>query len=104
MEVQGLGKLWSHMKPTSFEDGDVLDIHVGQLWSLVRGTLPYDWYSLRWCESTAGHTYDNKYLTNKETYAENNDSVNERIHETPYIYRVGEDKDPTVLCNRRLTR
>ena len=47
---------------------------------------------------------DNKYLANKETYAENNESVNDRIHETPYVYSVGEDKDPTVLCNRRLTR
>ena len=75
-EVQALGKLWSHMKPTSFEDGDVLDIHVGQLWSLVRGTLPYDWYSLRWCESTAGHTYSNKYLATSEAYADNNESVN----------------------------
>ena len=99
-EVAALGKLWGHMKPTSFKNGDVIDVHVGQLWSLVIGTLPYDFYSLRWCDSLAGHQYDSTLLKEKKTYDSSNDSVNARVHESPYAYKVGEQKEGIIACRR----
>lgn len=91
-QVSAIGKFWSHLKPTSFDKGDEIDIHVGQLWSLVLGALPYDYYSLRWCDSVEGHTYDKKKLPNKSTYDEDNDEVNENVHESPYTYFVGDNR------------
>ena len=86
--VMGIGKLWGDLKPTSFDQGDVIDVHVGQLWSLIVGTLPYDYYSLKWCDSTAGHMYDDTKLKDKSTTKRNgkvNDiGVNDKIHESPY--------------------
>ena len=96
--MSALGRFWSHLKPTSFAKGDVVDIQVGQLWSHVREFLPYDFYSLKWCDSTAGHIYDGEKYKNKQSYADNNDSVNTIIHESPFQYKVGQDEDSIVLC------
>ena len=74
--------MWSPLKPTSFNEGDIIDIHVGQLWSLVLGTEPRDFYSLNWCESTEGHQYDSNAL--EEGAGIQNDDVNRRTHESPY--------------------
>lgn len=45
------------MKPKNYKDGDILDIFVGQLWS-AHSSVPFDFYKLDWCQSTAGHVYD----------------------------------------------
>ena len=66
--VQALGRLWGDLKPTSFDKGDPVDVHVGQLWSSVVGSLPYDFYSLKWCDSTEGHMYDESILKDKKEY------------------------------------
>ena len=93
--VEGLGKLWGDLKPTSFDKGDAIDIHVGMLWSAVVGLIPYDFYSLKWCDSVAGHVYDADKLKNKHLVSRNgkvNDQeVNDRLHESPYQYTVGEN-------------
>ena len=102
--VEALGKLWGHLKPKSFSKGDPIDMHVGQLWSLVAGTLPYDFYSLRWCDSTEGHQYDNTLLRQNKTFDDNNDDINTIIHESPYTYTVGESQDSMIACNRIMTR
>ncbi len=62
-EGLALGRMWSDLKPRSYNVGDKLDIHVGQLWSFTNSPVPYDYYSLNWCDSKAGHTYDNTHLT-----------------------------------------
>ena len=59
--VNSLGKLWGDLKPRSYKDGDKIDVHVGRLWSAVLSPMPYDFYSLNWCPSTAGHEYDGGY-------------------------------------------
>ena len=91
--VKGLGRLWGDLKPTSFERGEPVDIHVGQLWSSVVGLIPYDFYSLKWCDSTAGHIYDQEKLKDKDKVARNgkvNDlGVNDHTHESPYQYTIG---------------
>ena len=91
--VEGLGRLWGDLKPTSFRKGDAVDIHVGQLWSAVVGLIPYDFYSLKWCDSVAGHVYDSDKLKDKDKVERNgkvNDQdVNDRLHESPYSYTVG---------------
>ena len=98
-----LGKLWSDVKPTSFKEGDNVDIHVGQLFSLViGGALPYDFYSVRWCDSVKGHQYDSTILAQNKTVSE--DEINERVHESPYSYKVGKSTGVEVLCNRILTK
>ena len=67
-------------------------MHVGQLWSLAVDHLPYDFYSLRWCDSTEGHKYDASKLGLGDVYdEEGNDKVNSVIHQSPYQYTVGED-------------
>ena len=91
--VHALGKMWSHLKPTSFDKGDTIHVHVGQLWSLVRGTVPYDFYSLNWCKSTAGHEHDGIAFEDRKSAFDNNEDVNSDIHESPYEYWVGETKD-----------
>lgn len=91
------------MKPTSFKEGDYVDIHVGQLFSLViGGALPYDFYSVRWCDSVKGHQYDSSILAENKTVPE--EEINERVHESPYSYRVGKSADVEVLCNRIFSR
>ena len=45
------------MKPASYQEGDVLDIHVGQLFS-SQNSVPFDFYALNWCESSSGREYD----------------------------------------------
>ena len=37
------------LKPKSYRNGDVLDIHVGQLWS-THISVNYDFYTLDWCK------------------------------------------------------
>ena len=105
-EVCGLGKLWGDLKPTSFNQGDPVDIHVGQLWTLVVGVIPYDFYSLKWCDSTEGHMYDESKLKEKKpknNHKVNDYGVNDNIHESPYQYTVGEDQDAIIACNRILS-
>ena len=105
--VEGLGRLWGDLKPTSFEKGDALDIHVGQLWSSVVGLVPYDFYSLKFCDSVAGHVYDSDKLKDKQFVERNgivNDQgVNDRLHESPYQYTVGKDVDGEITCRRVLS-
>ena len=71
------------------------------------GTLPYDFYTLNWCASVAGHTYDEEKYKEKQKSERNgkiNDyGVNDKIHESPYEYTVGENKDGIVACRRLLT-
>ena len=102
--VHGLGRLWDDLKPRSFKSGDQLDVHVGQLWSYVVGALPYDFYSLEFCESTEGHQYQSGILKDEKTFADNNDTVNTKLHESPYQYWVGEDKNSIIACNRYLSQ
>ena len=106
-EVEALGQLWGDLKPTSFDKGDNIDVHVGQLWSLVVGTLPYDFYTLNWCDSVAGHIYNESKFKEKQKRERNgkiNDyGVNDKIHESPYEYTVGENKDAIVACRRLLS-
>ena len=95
--------MWSHLKPTSFAKNDEIHVHVGQLWSLVQAEVPYDFYSLKWCESTAGHEYDSTLLAEKKSAYDKNEHVNRRIHESPYEYKVGENQDAIELCTKTFT-
>ena len=64
--TQGLGRFWGDLRPRSYKKGDVLDIKVGRLWSAVAATMPYDFYSLNWCDSTAGHSWDGGHKRQKK--------------------------------------
>ena len=78
---QCVNVLWfPHLTPKAYEKNDVLDIFAGQLWS-DRTTLPFDFYKLNWCNSTAGHAYDPNSLgvTMRDT---------KMVH-SPYKYTVG---------------
>ena len=104
-QAEALGKMWSHMKPTSYSEGDYVDVHVGQLWSLVRGEVPFDFYSLNWCDSTASHSHNGKTRYDKEVsnIATENSDVNRFTHESPYSYKIGDTKEATVVCKKILT-
>lgn len=52
-----LGNPFLPLQPNSFKKGDILDVHAGQLFSRRRA-MPFDFYKLAWCDSTAGHAYD----------------------------------------------
>jgi len=68
----------------------------------VLGTEPFDFYSLNWCDSSKGHTYDDSILKEKIVYG---DTVNESVHESPYTYRVGESMDTAeVVCRKILSK
>ena len=45
------------MTPRTFENGEILDIHVGQLWN-DKSALPFDFYKLHWCPNRKGDGYD----------------------------------------------
>ena len=92
------------MKSRDYRAGDSLDIHVGQMWSDVIGSPPYDFYSLNWCDSTKGHSFDPSIIPEKKFFAESNDSVNSWTHESPYTYKLGEDVSSQIVCNRVMTR
>ena len=87
--VNSLGRLWGDMKPTSYKDGDIIDVHVGRLWSSVYVPLPYDFYSLNWCPSKAGHEYDGGYNRIYQNHYSHNDEANTNLHESPFEYKVG---------------
>lgn len=79
------------MKPRSFKDGDELNVHVGRLWSAVAAPMPYDFYSLNWCDSTAGHTWDGGHKRqNKMTYDHDDSHANENLHESPFSFKIGQ--------------
>ena len=105
-DVQAIGRLWGDLRPTSFAKGDVVDVHVGQLWSAVVGSIPMYYYSLPWCDSTEGHQYDSKFMDVKKVIPKNgkvNDyGVNDWIHESPYQYTIGENQDVIIACHRIL--
>ena len=44
------------MKPQSYQQGDELDIYVGQLFSNINSVI-YDFYALNWCTSVIGRGY-----------------------------------------------
>ena len=78
---QCVNALWfPHLTPKAYEKKDKLDIFAGQLFS-DRTTVPYDFYKLNWCDSTAGHAYDPNSLgvTMRDT---------KMVH-SPYKYTVG---------------
>ena len=94
-QAEAFGKMWSHLKPTSYTKGEFVDVHVGQFWSLVRGEVPFDFYSLNWCESTASHAHNGNTRYDKEVsaIATDNDDVNRYTHESPYSYKIGDTKE-----------
>jgi len=100
--VQSLGKLWGDLKPKSYKEGDKLDIHVGRLWSAVAAPLPYDFYSLNWCESTAGHKYDGGYNRMFKMEYGHNDDANLNLHESPYTYEIGHGRGHVAVCKKML--
>ena len=65
--------------------------------------MPYDFYSLKWCDSTAGHSHDGTLLADRKSAYDNNERVNGNIHESPYEYWVGESKESIVICNSMMT-
>lgn len=101
-QVNALGKLWGHIKPPAYEDDDELSVKVGQLWSLVAAIEPYDFYSLNWCQSKAGHVFDELKYKNKDSYDTDNHDVNNKVHDSPYTWTVGEQDGSKVVCNRLL--
>ena len=65
--------------------------------------LPYDFYTLKWCESTEGHQYKEVRFRKAETFADDNDTINDRVHESPYSYNVGENEEGMVACVQNLS-
>ena len=100
--VNSLGKMWSDLKPKSYREGDELEMGVSRLWSSVRAPLPFDFYSLNWCESTAGHKYDNGYARVFNEHYDHNDEATENIHESPYSIKIGEEDGSKILCKKIL--
>ena len=98
--VNSLGKLWGDLKPRSYKDGDKIDVHVSRLWSAVYAPMPYDFYSLNWCQSTAGHEYDGGYNRMFKNHYSHNDEANSNLHESPYVYRVGFQDTYQVVCKK----
>lgn len=101
-QVNALGKLWGHIKPPAYKDNDELSVKVGQLWSLVAAIQPYDFYSLNWCQSKAGHVFDELKFKNKDHYDSDNHDINNKVHDSPYTWTVGEQDGSKVVCNRLL--
>lgn len=79
------------MKPKNYRDGEKVDIFVGQLWS-DESALPYDFYKLHWCPSTAGHEYDPSTIgvALRDT----------DLTESPWQFEMGIDKHPAIPCNK----
>ena len=69
----------------------------------MNARLPYDFYTLHWCESTSGHTFDKSKWQNKDYYDTNNEKVNDYIHESPYTFKIGEPDGYKQVCMRYLT-
>ena len=44
------------MKPQSYKDNDILDLHVGELWS-KKSSITYDYYDLPWCNKNEGPNF-----------------------------------------------
>ena len=65
------------MTPKAYDKKEELEILAGQLWS-DSSTLPFDFYKLSWCDSTAGHSYDPNSLgvTMRDT----------KLVQSPYSY------------------
>jgi hypothetical protein len=63
---------------------------------------PFDFYSLRWCESTAGHTFDASIYDEKKHFDTDNHKVNTVVHDSPYTFTVGSPASSKVVCNRIL--
>ena len=79
--------------PRDYEQGQVLDIYVSQLES-PRTTLPFDWYSLNWCNNTKGNGFDK---TQKALSLTGTPLV-----ESPYSYKFNTDKNWNA-CHKVLT-
>ena len=94
---QCVNALWfPHLTPKAYEKNDVLEVFAGQLWS-DRTTLPYDFYKLNWCNSTAGHAYDPDSLgvTMRDT---------KMVH-SPYKYTVGQRRVGAMnTCTQNMTQ
>ena len=97
--IAALGKLWGDLKPQSFKKGDKIDVHVGRLWSAVLAPMPYDFYSLNWCDSTAGHKWDSGYNIKFENSYQH-DERNENLHESPFMYTVGQKDGSRIICKK----
>ena len=100
--VKALGKLWGDVKPRSFDKGNKLDIHVSRLWSAVAAPMPYDFYTLNWCDSTAGHSWDGGYNRKFKNHYSHNDLATENLHESPYTFEIGKADGSQVVCKKLL--
>ena len=82
---------FSDMKPKNYKDNEKIDIFVGQLWS-DSSSLPFDFYKLHWCPSTAGHEYDPATVGVALRDIE--------LSESPWQFKMGVDMNPSILCTK----
>ncbi len=61
---------------------------------------PYDFYSLRWCDSTAGHVFDKTIYDEKKHFDTDNRKVNSVVHDSPYTFTIGDPAGQKTVCKR----
>ncbi len=61
---------------------------------------PYDFYSLRWCDSTAGHVFDKTIYDEKKHFDTDNRKVNSVVHDSPYTFTIGDPAGHATVCKR----
>lgn len=79
--------------PKNYEEGQQLDIMVGQLQSR-KSSFTFDYYMLNWCSNNAGKGYDAEKYGTTLTGAP--------LHESPYWFVFGNDSN-NVVCLKSLT-
>ena len=86
--------LWfPHLSPKGYDKDEVLDIFAGQLMS-DRATIPFDFYKLSWCDSTAGHAYDINTIGVSMT--------DNKMVESPYTFKLGTKKIGSTACTKTI--
>ena len=103
--------MWGDLKPRDYKEGDKIDIHVGNLWSPTEMDVPFDYYSLNWCPSKRGHSYDKDHIDDRRkevNHARENEGdipkfVHNR-HEGAITYEVGQQLEGTIICRRILSK
>ena len=75
-----------HLVPKNYEGTDSLEILVGQLKS-ARTTVPFDFYTLNWCDDTNSKGYDvKKFGLNLQ---------GDLLTQSPYKYKFNTDSNMT---------
>ena len=60
-----------------------------------RATIPFDFYKLSWCDSTAGHSYDINTIGVSMT--------DNKMVQSPYTFKLGTKKIGSTACTKTIS-